>query len=132
MAEKILVIEDDPSVAELIRYALETAGYEVIPCVEGNMAWEAVETTNPALIILDMMLPGVDGYTLVTKMAQDDKKKSIPIIVTTALAPSRNMFEKFQQVIAFMPKPFDMPELLKKMQSALKNRNISLHTVENV
>lgn len=132
MAQKILVIEDDPGISAIICHTLRTAGYEVTACVEGNYAWEAIEKINPDLITLDMMLPGVDGYTLASKMSQDNKKKNIPIIVMTALAPSKEMFEKFPQVIAFMPKPFSLPELLEKVQSALKNKNSGLRTSESL
>lgn len=124
MAHKILVIEDDSDVVELVRSNLETAGYKVSVCTAGSNALRMVEEANPDLIILDMMLPGVDGHTLVTKMAQDENKKNIPVIIMTVLANTKEMFFKFSQVVGFVTKPFDITELLEKVQNVLKDSGL--------
>mgnify|MGYP001608776488 CR=1 FL=1 len=65
------------------------------------------------------MLPGIDGYSLQIQIAQDAATKDIPIIVLTALEPSKTLFQKFPQVVGFMTKPFRTEELLETVQSAL-------------
>ena len=66
-----------------------------------------------------VMLPGIDGYSLQLKISQQDNTKKIPIIVLTALEPSKTLFAKFPQVVGFMTKPFRTDDLLAKVQSVI-------------
>ncbi|OGR93793.1 MAG: hypothetical protein A2V88_05235 [Elusimicrobia bacterium RBG_16_66_12] len=75
--------------------------------------------------MLDVMLPGVDGYSLQVKISQDPATKDLPIVVLTALEPSRTLFQKFPQVVGFMTKPFKPEDLLKTVQSAVERRAAS-------
>ena len=118
MAKKVLVIDDEPEMLNLVRYTLERAGYEVSTCDNGRQAWDVIIKTNPDLLILDVMLPGIDGYSLQIKISKDNATKNIPIIVLTALEPSKTLFQKFTQVAGFMTKPFKTEELLKTVQDA--------------
>jgi CheY-like chemotaxis protein len=69
--------------------------------------------------VLDVMLPGIDGYSLQLKISQDPQTKDMPIIVLTALEPSKTLFQKFPQVVGFMTKPFKTEDLLQAAQSAV-------------
>ncbi len=122
MAKKILVVDDEPEVLGLIQYGLESAGYEVSTCDNGRQVWELLQKNKPDLLVLDVMLPGEDGYSLQTKISQDESTKNIPVIVLTALEPSKMLFQKFPQVTAFITKPFRSEELLEMVQSALKEK----------
>ena len=119
MAKKVLVIDDEPEMLNLVRYTLERAGYEVSTCDNGRQAWDVIIKTNPDLLILDVMLPGIDGYSLQIKISQDNATKNIPIIVLTALEPSKTLFQKFTQVAGFMTKPFKTDALLDTVQKTL-------------
>ncbi|MEK7857960.1 MAG: response regulator [Elusimicrobiota bacterium] len=119
MPKKILVIDDEPEMLSLVKFTLERGGFEVSTCDTGRKAWDAITSYKPDLLVLDVMLPGIDGYSLQIKIAQDDSTKEMPIIVLTALEPSKTLFQKFPQVVGFMTKPFKTEELLESVQNAL-------------
>ena len=118
-AKKVLVIDDEPEMLNLVRFTLERAGYEVETCDNGRQAWDMIVKTGPDLLILDVMLPGIDGYSLQIKISQDEHTKNIPIIVLTALEPSKTLFQKFSQVAGFMTKPFKTEALVETVQKAI-------------
>lgn len=119
MAKKVLAIDDEPEMLNLIKYTLEKGGFEVSTCDNGRHAWDEIVKVKPDLLILDVMLPGIDGYSLQLKISQDASMKDMPIIVLTALEPSKTLFQKFPQVQAFMTKPFKTEELLHAAQQAV-------------
>jgi DNA-binding response OmpR family regulator len=119
MAKKVLVIDDEPEMLNLVKFTLERGGFEVSTCDNGRSAWDAINASKPDLLVLDVMLPGIDGYSLQIKISQDEATKDMPIIVLTALEPSKTLFQKFPQVVGFMTKPFKTEELLEAVQSAL-------------
>jgi two-component system alkaline phosphatase synthesis response regulator PhoP len=119
MSKKVLVIDDEPEMLNLIQYTLEKGGYSVAVCSNGRDAFKRIEDEKPDLVILDVMLPGIDGYSLQLKISQAEHTKSIPIIVLTALEPSKTLFQKFPQVAGFMTKPFRTDDLIAKVQSIL-------------
>lgn len=119
MSKKILIIDDEPEMLNLVRYTLERAGYGVTTCDNGRQAWDMLVKTKPDLLVLDVMLPGIDGYSLQIKISQDDQTKNIPIIVLTALEPSKTLFQKFPQVAGFMTKPFKTDALLESVEKAI-------------
>ena len=117
---KIVVIDDDPEITDLVEYALVSEGYEVFVCSNGREAMDTIKQHRPDVIVLDVMLPGIDGYAVANKLSQDEQTKNIPIVVITALEQSQGMFEKFYQVKAFLPKPFSTERVLETVKSALK------------
>ena len=119
MAKKVLVIEDEPEMLNLVKYTLERGGFEVSTCDNGRHAWDEITRIKPDLLVLDVMLPGIDGYSLQLKIAQDAALKVMPIIVLTALEPSKTLFQKFPQVVEFMTKPFNTEDLLQAAQNAV-------------
>jgi len=119
MAKKVLVIDDEPEMLNLVKFTLERGGFEVSTCDNGRQAWDAITSFKPDLLVLDVMLPGIDGYSLQIKISQEAATKEMPIIVLTALEPSKTLFQKFPQVVGFMTKPFKTEELLEAVQSAL-------------
>ena len=119
MAKKILVIDDELEMLNLVKFTLERGGFEVSTCDNGRQAWDAINKVKPDLLILDVMLPGIDGYSLQLKISKDASMKNMPIIVLTALEPSKTLFQKFTQVVGFMTKPFKTEELLEAVQNAV-------------
>ena len=118
MAKKVLVIDDEPEMLGLVKYTLEHAGFEVHTCDNGRTAWDEITKIKPDVLVLDVMLPGIDGYSLQVKMSQDPATKDLPIVILTALEPSKTLFQKFPQVAGFMTKPFKSEDLLKTVQAA--------------
>jgi DNA-binding response OmpR family regulator len=119
MAKKVMVIDDEPEMLNLVKFTLERGGFEVATCDNGRQAWDAILGFKPDLLILDVMLPGIDGYSLQIKLAQETATKDMPIIVLTALEPAKTLFQKFPQVVGFMTKPLKSEELLENVQTAL-------------
>jgi DNA-binding response OmpR family regulator len=122
MAKKVLVIDDEPEMLSLVKYTLEQAGFEVHTCDNGRTAWDEIIKVKPDVLVLDVMLPGIDGYSLQLKISQDPSTKNLPIVILTALEPSKTLFQKFPQVAGFMTKPFKTDELLQTVKSAAERR----------
>ena len=119
MGNKILVVDDDPEISSLVQYTLETLGHEVKVCDNGREVIDMLRSYKPDLLVLDVMLPGIDGYSLASQISEDADLKEMPIIVLSALEPSRTMFQRFSQVAAFMTKPFNTDDLLEAVKTAL-------------
>jgi len=119
MAKKVMVVDDEPEMLNLVKFTLERGGFEVGTCDNGRQAWDAIIQFKPDLLILDVMLPGIDGYSLQVKLAQESATKDMPIIVLTSLEPAKTLFQKFPQVVGFMTKPFKTDELLENVQAAV-------------
>lgn len=119
MGAKVLLVDDDPDIASLLQGELEKAGYEVKLCDCGDEVLGALHSFKPAILITDVMLPGIDGYSLISHIGDDEQLKDLPIIVMSALTTSRSMFETIPQVKAFFSKPFNPDDFLEAVKSAL-------------
>lgn len=115
-------MDDDPEISSLVQYALESAGHQVQVCDNGREVVEALRSYKPELLLLDVMLPGIDGYSLANQITEDPLTKDMPIIVLSALEPSRTMFQRFTQVSAFLTKPFNTDDLLEAVKTALMKK----------
>lgn len=122
MPKKILVVDDEPEILGLVQYGLEAAGYEVAICDNGRQVWDEIAKNKPDLMVMDVMLPGEDGYSIQNKISQNEVTKDIPVIILSALEPSKTLFQKFPQVVSFMTKPFRSEELLATVKAALKDK----------
>lgn len=120
MAEKILIADDDADVCNLTKYTLETSGYETFVCSNGRDVIANVKKESPQALVLDVMLPGIDGYSIVKKMSEDDAMKKIPVVIISSLEPSKNLFKPFNQVIKFLSKPFNPEDLVEEIQKGIK------------
>ncbi|MDO8804233.1 MAG: response regulator [Elusimicrobiota bacterium] len=117
MGKKILIVDDDPDNAGMLRCALEPLGHWVKVCSNGREAVQTLRSYKPDLMIMEVMMPGMDGYSLTTQVSEDAELGSLPIIVMSSLEVSRRMFERFPQVIAFLRKPFETNDLLKAVKA---------------
>ncbi|MDI6711905.1 MAG: response regulator [Anaerosomatales bacterium] len=91
MAARILAVDDSPTILEMIKAILEAGGYEVITASDGNEALEKARGENPDLILLDVMLPKLDGYRVCRLLKFDQNYKHIPIIMLTAKTEEQAM-----------------------------------------
>jgi DNA-binding response OmpR family regulator len=119
---KILVVDDDPEISNLLQLTLESMGHTIRICDNGRDVIDVIKDFKPDLMILDVMLPGIDGYSITTTLSDDKEMSKIPIIVLSALEPSRSLFTKFNQVAAFLTKPFSADELLENVKNALEKK----------
>ncbi|MGC8867079.1 MAG: response regulator [Elusimicrobiales bacterium] len=119
---KIMIVDDDPEVLNLLQYTLESMGHSIKVCDNGRDVIDSLKEFMPDLMILDVMLPGIDGYSIATTLSQDEQLSKLPIIIISALEPSRSLFGKFNQVIAFLTKPFSTDELLEAVTNAVSGK----------
>jgi len=121
MAKTILIIEDEVNLSELLKFRLEVNGYLVETAFDGEEGMSKIGTTKPDLVILDIMMPKVDGYEVLRRVKADPKTKNIPIIVLTARSQNKDMDQaKALNADSFISKPFEPKDLLKEIEKLLK------------
>jgi diguanylate cyclase (GGDEF)-like protein len=117
----ILVVEDELQIARMLKETLEIEGYQVISTRNGEDAVQIALREPPHLILLDIMLPGIDGYEVIRRLRNHPKTMHIPIIVLSALGDTDNKVRAFEwDADDFVTKPFDTDELLSRMRRQLR------------
>ena len=123
---KILVIDDDAAINELIKINLQLFGYDVITAPDGIKGFALVKQEKPDLVILDVMMPEVDGYTVAKRIRENPDTKSLPILMLTALGMVGDKVKGIDiGVDDYLDKPFEMEELRVRVRALLK-RNHSI------
>jgi len=118
---KILIIDDEQTINELIKINLELAGYKVIQALDGIKGFALAKQELPNAIILDVMMPEVDGYTVAQRIRQNSSTKNIPILMLTALSQLNDKVKGFDIGIDdYVVKPFEMDELKVRIRALLK------------
>ncbi len=118
---KILVIDDDAAINELVKINLELHGYEVIQAFNGVEGFALAKQETPALIVLDVMMPEVDGFTVAQRIGQCPEIAETPIIMLTALSQLNDKVNGFNLgVDDYLTKPFEIDELLVRVRALLK------------
>lgn len=113
MAKRILVVDDERHIVRLIQVNLERAGYEILTAFDGVEALEKVSQDNPDMLVLDVMMPRMDGFEVLRNLKADPRTESIPVIMLTAKAQDADIFRGWQTgVDAYLTKPFNPRELL--------------------
>lgn len=118
---RILLAEDEVALATILKESLETRGFEVLYCKDGEEAMERYESKQPELLVLDVMMPKMDGFTLVKKIRKQDP--FIPIIFVTSKSRTEDVVEGFGYgANDYLKKPFSMEELIVRMKALLSRR----------
>lgn len=118
---KILLVEDDLNLVKAITIRLGANNFEVVAATDGEEGLDKARSEKPDLIILDIMLPKMDGFDVCRKLKVDKQYKNIPIIMLTAkFQPNDIKFGKDVGADAYMTKPFDSPALIAKIGELLK------------
>ena len=123
----ILVVEDDPNALRLLQVALEIEGYEVSTASTGADALRKVGEKKPALVVLDIMLPGIDGYQVCRHLRKNPDTATIPVLMLTARTDGRAQqtgFESGADDYAF--KPIEIEDVLRRVQSLLWTASLGL------
>ena len=118
----VLMVDDTPANLELLSVMLKGRGYKVRAAVSGELALQAVRNVPPDLILLDIMMPEMDGYTLQGKLQEIDGLSRIPIIILTARGQMKDLFELSSNIFAFVEKPFEPKNLVKIVKDAVASR----------
>jgi DNA-binding response OmpR family regulator len=119
---RILCIEDDPDMIDLIRLILERRGFEVEGADGGKAGLRAMQNATPDLVLLDLMMPDMDGWDVYQKMKADSATRGIPIIIVTASAQAidREFGLHIAKVDDYIVKPFSPQDLLSSVDRALQ------------
>ncbi len=118
---KTLVIEDEPDLLEVIQYNLEREGHKVIPCRNGEQGLSRIRTDNPDLVILDLMLPGMDGVEVCRQVKSDPVTRAIPIIMVTAKSEESDIVLGLGiGADDYLTKPFSPRELVARVKVVLR------------
>jgi DNA-binding response OmpR family regulator len=125
MKKKILVVDDEPSILETIKYHLELNDYDVLSAGDGMEALKLARNESPDLILLDLMLPRMDGYKVCKMLKMDKRYKTIPVVMLTAKAGSVDEVEGYHSgADAYMKKPFDLEALSRLIEDMLTRNGV--------
>lgn len=131
MISKILVIDDDSSICELVKINLEIVGYKVVTATDPIIGYALVKQELPDLVILDVMMGEVDGYSIALKIRQNAATANTPIIMLTALGELQDKLKGFNVgVDDYLTKPFEIEELKARVQALLNRTNLSYQSLK--
>ena len=121
MKPRILVIDDDPNIAELLTLNLGMAGYDVSHTDDGVKGQALAVQLVPDLVLLDLMLPRVDGFTVCQRLRRDKRTSDVPILMLTALSQTQDKVEGFNAgADDYLTKPFELEEMLARVRALLR------------
>ncbi len=120
-ASKVVVIEDDPEMINLVKLILKKEGFDVTGAMGGRDGLDAIEHLNPDLVLLDLMMPDIDGWEVYQTMKANDLMKNIPVIIITAKAQSidKVLGLHIAKVDDYITKPFSPNELVTSVRRVL-------------
>jgi DNA-binding response OmpR family regulator len=117
----ILVVDDDAKIVRLVRTYLERDGFAVVTAADGPAALDAIERHRPALVVLDLMLPGLDGRAVVRAVRGDDAAAATPILIVSARGSTLDRIAGLEDgADDYLPKPFSPAELVLRVKSILR------------
>lgn len=125
MAFKILVVEDDKFLRELITQKLSREGYNVKEAVDGEDGVVKVKKENPDIILLDLILPGIDGFEVLAKIKEDSETKNIPVVILSNLGQREDVERgiKLGAVDFLIKAHFTPGEIIEKIEKIMKDKN---------
>ena len=131
--QKVLVVDDEENIRMLVKFNLEKAGYEVLEASDGNKAIETAVNSTPDIVILDLMLPGIDGLEVCRNLKRHPRTAALPIIMLTAKS------DEIDRVIGlelgaddYMTKPFSQSELVARIKAVLRRSNVAVGNGEEL
>ena len=111
---KILVVDDDPSIRQLVTDVLTVEGYEVEAAGDGYAALAAIDARRPDCVVLDVMMPGIDGHEVLKRIRAAENGPDLPVVMLTAAADDAQQWQAWTEgVDYFLAKPFDAEELIR-------------------
>ncbi len=121
MAPKILIVEDEPNIVVPLRFTLEKKGYEVIATASGEEALEKIAALKPDLILLDIMLPGMDGYEVCQRVRENPESRHTKVIFLSAMGRDMDVAKGVSMdADAYIIKPFSVFDVIAKIGELLK------------
>jgi len=119
----ILVVDDEPDVVEIVRFRLERDGHTIVSAADGPTGLVTAFTRSPDLVILDVMMPGIDGFEVLRRMKNDPRTAHTPVIMLTAKADFSSVAQGWNMdVDNYVTKPFEVDELSNIVKNVLTYR----------
>lgn len=119
--QTILVVEDDPTISELIKYNLQKEGFRVLAVSDGEKALERIQASPPHLVILDLLLPKLDGLAVCRELRGDPRTKAVPVLMLTARTEEMDKLAGFEAgADDYLTKPFSPRELVARVKALLR------------
>ena len=123
MATKVLVVEDDPSARRLVSFALEQEGFEVLTASNGLEGLTKAQTEGPEILVLDVMLPGLDGFEVCRRLRSDDQTSGVLILMLSAKAQESDMTTGLKMgADGYLAKPADPLEVAARVKTMLQEK----------
>jgi DNA-binding response OmpR family regulator len=120
MATTILVVDDEPDLIEIVRFRLEKDGYKVLSAGDGRAGLAAAIEKSPDLVVLDVMMPGLDGFEVLFQMKNNPKTKDTPVVMLTAKTDMSSISKGWgMDVDNYVTKPFNVDDLAKTVKNVL-------------
>jgi DNA-binding response OmpR family regulator len=126
LAQSILIVDDNPNNLEVLSETLMRAGFQVAVAIDGETAIEQIEYHRPELILLDIMMPGIDGFETCRRIKENSATADIPIIFMTALSDTQHKVQGFTLgAVDYITKPFQQEEVIARVRVQLQLRNLT-------
>lgn len=120
--KKILIAEDSSTIRAIVEHKLTHSGFEVHSAKDGEEAWEKIREVKPDLILLDVIMPAMDGFQVLSKIKNDEDLRNIPIIFLTSKGMEADMVKGFELgAVDYIVKPFSPDVLLARVTSVLRS-----------
>jgi len=126
---KVICIEDDPAMIDLVSLILKNRGFEVFGATSGQQGLELIASNHPDLVLLDLMMPEMDGWDVYQRMKADENMRTIPVIVVTAKAQNidKVLGLNIAKVQDYITKPFGPSELVQSITRVLGDKDDDSH-----
>lgn len=122
MAQKILVCDDERPIVRLIQVNLERQGYQVVTAFDGKEGLEKIRSEKPNLVVLDVMMPYMDGFEVLKNIRREPETEHLPVIMLTAKAQDKDVFEGYHYgADMYLTKPFNPMELISFVKRITSN-----------
>jgi len=127
-AKKILAVDDEPSIVRLIQINLEKQGYQVITAYDGKEALEKIASERPDMVVLDVMMPYMDGFEVLRTLRKEPATRELPVIMLTAKAQDADVYTGYKDgADSYLTKPFNPRELISFVQRIFASQENQAH-----
>jgi DNA-binding response OmpR family regulator len=123
MSMKILVVDDEPNIVKLLESRLKSNGYDVISALDGEGCLKKAIAEKPDLVLLDIIMPGLNGFEVCKRLKENDQTKDVPVIMLTAIAGEKTLSKGLEEgANCFITKPFNVVNLLSEIRTVMQNK----------
>lgn len=121
MPKKVMIVDDEPHIVKMIAMRLKSNGYEVVTASDGAQCLELVEKEKPDAVLLDLIMPGLTGFEVCSRLKENERTRDIPVIMLTALAQKSDIARGIEAGARFfVTKPYNPEDLLYKLKKVLE------------